>query len=152
MKAIQVSEPGGPEVLRLVDLPDPNPGPGQALVRLSAIGVNFVDTYHRGGLYPRAVPFVPGAEGAGGQASGPVPPLDLARLQSGGSLHVTRPTLAHFVSTPAELLGRGGDILGRVADGTLSVHIGARYPLADAARAHEDLHARRTTGKVLLIP
>lgn len=65
MKAIQISRTGGPEVLTLVDLPDPEPGPGQVVVRMSAIGVNFVDTYHRSGLYPRAAPFVPGAEGAG---------------------------------------------------------------------------------------
>ena len=320
MKAIQIDQTGGPEVLRLADIPDPTPGPGQVVVRLSAIGVNFVDTYHRGGLYPRAVPFVPGGEGAGevvavgdgvsgvvagdrvastdlagayaelavvaadrlvplpagvpdevaaavllqgmtahyllhdsypvrpgdpvlvhaaaggmglllsqwgkalgarvigtastpekvelarsaganpvlgydgfaaavrdltdgdgvaavydgvcratfeeslaslrrhgvlvldGQSSGPVPPFDLARLGSGGSLYVTRPTLGHFVSTPAELLSRAGDVLGRVAAGTLSVRIGGRYPLAEAARAHEDLEARRTTGKLLLIP
>jgi NADPH2:quinone reductase len=87
-----------------------------------------------------------------GQSSGPVPPFDLARLNSGGSLYVTRPTLGHFVSTPAELLSRAGDVLGRVAAGTLSVRIGGRYPLAEAARAHEDLEARRTTGKLLLIP
>jgi NADPH:quinone reductase len=320
MKAIQIAQTGGPEVLRLADVPDPSPGPGQVLVRLSAIGINFVDTYHRGGLYPRAVPFVPGGEGAGevvavgdgvsgvaagdrvastdlagayaelavvaadrlvplpagvpdevaaavllqgmtahyllhdsypvhagdpvlvhaaaggmglllsqwgkalgarvigtastpekvelarsaganpvlgydgfaaavrdltdgdgvaavydgvgratfdeslaslrrhgvlvlyGQSSGPVPPFDLARLNSGGSLYVTRPTLGHFVSTPAELLSRAGDVLGRVAAGTLSVRIGGRYPLAEAARAHEDLESRRTTGKLLLIP
>jgi NADPH:quinone reductase len=320
MKAVQVTETGGPQVLRLADLPDPRPGPGQALVRLSAIGVNYVDTYHRGGLYPRPLPFVPGAEGAGevvavgdgvsgvavgervaavdlagayaelalvaadrlvplppgvpdelaaavllqgmtahyllhdsypvrpgdpvlvhaaaggmglllcqlgtalgarvigtastpekvdlaraagadpvlgydgfpaavrdltggegvaavydgvgrttfdgsldslrphgvlvlyGQASGPVPPLDLPRLQAGGSLYVTRPTLSHFVSTREELLRRAGEILDRVADGTLSVRVGGRYPLADAARAHEDLQARRTTGKLLLVP
>jgi len=320
MKAIQIAQTGGPEVLRLTDVPDPSPDPGQVLVRLSAIGINFVDTYHRGGLYPRAVPFVPGGEGAGevvavgdgvsgvaagdrvastdlagayaelavvaadrlvplpagvpdevaaavllqgmtahyllhdsypvrpgdpvlvhaaaggmglllgqwgkalgarvigtastpekvelarsaganpvlgydgfaaavrdltdgdgvaavydgvgratfdeslaslrrhgvlvlyGQSSGPVPPFDLARLNSGGSLYVTRPTLGHFVSTPAELLSRAGDVLGRVAAGTLSVRIGGRYPLAEAARAHEDLEARRTTGKLLLVP
>lgn len=320
MKAIQIDQTGGPEVLRLADLPEPSPGPGQALVRLSAIGVNFVDTYQRKGLYPRAVPFVPGAEGAGevvavgdgvsgvavgqrvastdlagayaelavvaadrlvplpagvpdelgaavllqgmtahyllhdsypvrpgdpvlvhaaaggmglllsqwgralgarvigtastpekvelaraaganpvlgydgfaagvrdltdgdgvaavydgvgratfdeslaslrrhgvlvlyGQSSGPVPPFDLNRLNGGGSLYVTRPTLGHFVSSAAELLRRAGDVLGRVAGGTLSVRVGGRYPLADAARAHEDLEARRTTGKLLLIP
>ena len=320
MKAIQIAQTGGPEVLRLADVPDPSPGPGQVLVRLSAIGINFVDTYHRGGLYPRAVPFVPGGEGAGevvavgdgvsgvaagdrvastdlagayaelavvgadrlvplpagvpdevaaavllqgmtahyllhdsypvhagdpvlvhaaaggmglllsqwgralgarvigtastpekvelarsaganpvlaydgfaaavrdltdgdgvaavydgvgratfdeslaslrrhgvlvlyGQSSGPVPPFDLNRLNGGGSLYVTRPTLGHFVSTPAELLSRAGDVLGRVAAGNLSVRIGGRYPLAEAARAHEDLEARRTTGKLLLIP
>jgi NADPH2:quinone reductase len=320
MKAIQIDQTGGPEVLRLADLPEPSPGPGQALVRLSAIGVNFVDTYHRGGLYPRAVPFVPGGEGAGevvavgdgvsevavgqrvastdlagayaelavvaadrlvplpagvpdelgaavllqgmtahyllhdsypvrpgdpvlvhaaaggmglllsqwgkalgarvigtastpekvelaraaganpvlgydgfaagvrdltdgagvaavydgvgqatfdeslaslrrhgvlvlyGQSSGPVPPFDLGRLARGGSLYVTRPTLHWFIATPEELTRRAGDIFGWIADGSLSVHIGGRYPLADAAKAHTDLQSRRTTGKLLLLP
>jgi NADPH2:quinone reductase len=87
-----------------------------------------------------------------GQSSGRVPPFDLGRLAAAGSLSVTRPTLGHFVATPHELATRAGDVLGRVADGTLSVRIGGRYPLADAARAHEDLQARRTTGKLLLVP
>ena len=87
-----------------------------------------------------------------GQSSGPVPPFDLGRLSTLGSLSITRPTLAHFVTTPEELSRRASDVFGRVADGTLTVHIGGRYPLAEAGRAHEDLQARRTTGKLLLIP
>ena len=65
MKGIRVHAPGGPDVLRHEDLPDPQPGPGQALVRLEAIGVNFIDVYQRTGTYPRTYPFVPGMEGAG---------------------------------------------------------------------------------------
>ena len=87
-----------------------------------------------------------------GAASGPVPPLDPQRLNSGGSLFLTRPTLHHYVADRAELLGRAGDLFSWVASGQLDVRIGGEYPLADAARAHEDLAARRTTGKLLLIP
>jgi NADPH2:quinone reductase len=87
-----------------------------------------------------------------GQSSGPVPPFDLSRLAGAGSLTVTRPTLGHFTVGPGELAHRAGDVLGRIAAGTLSIRIGGRYPLAEAARAHEDLQARRTTGKLLLIP
>ncbi len=65
MKAIRVRRPGGPEVLELEDLPDPSPGPGEALVRLEAIGVNFVEIYHRRGLYSSSPLFTPGTEGAG---------------------------------------------------------------------------------------
>ncbi len=65
MKGIRVHAPGGPEVLRHEDLPDPQPGPGQALVRLEAVGVNFIDVYQRSGAYPRSYPFIPGMEGAG---------------------------------------------------------------------------------------
>ena len=87
-----------------------------------------------------------------GQASGPVPPFDLQRLNAGGSLVVTRPSLAHFVATRDELRMRADAVLGAVAAGTLQVRIGARFPLAAAADAHRALEGRTTTGKVLLLP
>jgi NADPH2:quinone reductase len=320
MHAIQVRELGGPEVLTPVEVEDPSPGPGEVLVEIVAVGINFIEVYHRTGLYPLPLPFIPGSEGAGrvvavgpdvtsvgvgdrvasinfaggyaqyalapadrvvpvpeplsdelaaavllqgmtahylvhdsyriqpgdtvlvhaaaggagllltqlatklgarvigtvstpekeklardagaahvigydnvvadvrrltdgkglpavydsvgkdtfdaslaclrphgvlvlfGQSSGPVAPFNLSRLAAGGSLYVTRPTLGHFVATPQDFARRAGDVLGWVADGSLTVHIGHRYPLAEAATAHEDLQARRTTGKLLLIP
>lgn len=87
-----------------------------------------------------------------GYASGRPEPFDVSRLQTGGSLTLTRPTLGHFVASVEELRLRAGDVLRWVADGTLKVTVGGRYPLAEAARAHADLEARRTTGKLLLIP
>ena len=87
-----------------------------------------------------------------GAASGPVPPFDPMRLEHGGSLFVTRPGLRHYTAKREELLARGTDVLGRVADGSLSVRIGGRYPLDQARRAQEDLAARATTGKLLLVP
>lgn len=319
MRAIQITTTGGPEVLTLADLDTPEPGPGQLLVKVSAAGVNFIDTYHRSGLYQVPLPFVVGSEGAGevvavgegvedvrvgdrvgstnlagayaqyalvpaaravrlpdgvsdeqgaacllqgmtahyllsdtypvrpgdtvlvhaaaggmgllltqlatalgarvigtvsmpekeklareagaaavlgygdvpdavreltggegvaavydgvgratfdsslaslrphgvlalyGYASGPVPPFDINRLQA-GSYYLTRPTLAHFVASREDLTRRASDVLGRVREGSLRVSVGTRYPLAEAARAHEDLQARRTTGKLLIIP
>ncbi|MER3399929.1 MAG: NADPH:quinone reductase [Thermoflexus sp.] len=65
MRAIRIHQFGGPEVLRLEEVPTPSPGPGQVLVRLRAIGVNFIDLYHRTGLYRIDLPFPPGQEGAG---------------------------------------------------------------------------------------
>ena len=65
MKAIQVKIPGGPESLQLVDIPTPRPGPGQALVRIAASGVNFIDIYFRTGLYKADLPIAIGSEGAG---------------------------------------------------------------------------------------
>ena len=322
MQAIQIDQPGGAEVLRLVDLPVPTPGPGQALVRIEAAGVNFVDVYHRTGLYPNAMPLVLGREAAGivervgagvtmvragdrvvsesvpgayaeyavvpverlvplpdrvsaregaavmlqgltahylthttyplrqhdtclahaaaggvglllcqmagrlgarvigtvstdhkaalareagaaevilytredfvaavkrltdgagvqvvydsvgrttffqgldclaprglmvlyGQSSGPVGPFDPQLLNGKGSLFLTRPTLAHYTASRAELLERAGEVLGMVADGALSVRVGREFPLRDAAEAHRELEGRRTTGKVLLVP
>ncbi|MGN6330067.1 MAG: quinone oxidoreductase family protein [Motilibacteraceae bacterium] len=87
-----------------------------------------------------------------GAASGQVPPLELQRLNTGGSLFVTRPTLGDYVATREELLWRAGELFGAVAQGRLDVRIGGRYPLADAAQAHRDLEGRRTTGKLLLTP
>jgi NADPH2:quinone reductase len=65
MKAIQVRQTGGPEVMQYEDVPTPEPGPGQVLVRVKAAGVNFIDIYHRIGLYGRPLPFVLGQEAAG---------------------------------------------------------------------------------------
>ena len=78
-----------------------------------------------------------------------MPPFGLERLGS-GSKYVTRPRLPDYTATRAELESRAGEVLGWVADGKLDVRIGGRYPLEDARRAHEDLEARRTTGKLLL--
>jgi NADPH2:quinone reductase len=87
-----------------------------------------------------------------GGASGQVPPFDLQRLNSGGSLFVTRPTLGHYVATREELLERGGAVLGDIAAGRLRIDIGGRYPLEQAASAYDDLEGRRTTGKLVLLP
>lgn len=321
MRAIQVSEHGGPEVLTYTELPEPSIGAGGLLVETEAIGINFIDTYIRTGTYPQDVPYVPGAEGTGvvtavgdgvtefavgdrvawaaapgsyaeqvavpadvaipvpdgvsapiaasvllqgmtahyliesvyrpelgetvlvhagaggvgliltqlavargvrvittvssdekealsreagaaevlrygddlaervraltdgvgvaavydgvgkdtfdaslaalrirgtlalfGAASGPVPPVDPQRLNSGGSLFLTRPTLAHYTRDRAELLWRAGDVFRAVADGTLRIRVGAQYPLAEAERAHRDLEGRKTTGSIVLIP
>ena len=65
MKAIRIESSGGPDVLRLADVPVPSVGPGQIVVRVEACGVNFIDVYHRIGLYPNPLPLVPGMEGAG---------------------------------------------------------------------------------------
>jgi NADPH2:quinone reductase len=319
--AIQVEHTGGPEVLQYTEIDAGEPGPGEAAVQVAAAGVNFIDIYHREGVYPQPLPMVPGSEGAGqvialgpgvtdlavgdrvawlqvprsyagevvapveklvpvppamsdeqaaalilqgatahalttdvyliadgdtvlihagaggvgllltqiakikgarvittvstqekaalsrsagadevlvgygdvpgsvrrltdgvgvqavydgvgaatfdgslaslavrgtmvlfGAASGQVPPFDIQRLNSGGSLKLTRPTVGHFVRDRAELMGRATELFDWVAAGRLQVRIGGRYRLADAAKAHEDLAARRSTGKLLLLP
>lgn len=321
MRAIQIQNTGGPEVLQQVELAVPEPGHGQVLVKIAASGVNFIDTYLREGRYPAPLPFVLGQEAAGvvakvgagveefregdhvawngvrgtyaeyalapanellhvpdglsleeaaagllqgltahylaydtyriqpgdtvlvhagaggvgllltqmakrlrasvittvsteekaelsraagadhvilytrenfreavrrivpgglpvvydsvgkttfedsllclrprgllalyGASSGAVPPFDLIRLSQVGSLYVTRPTLKDYVQTRAELERRTADVFTWMKAGELDVRIGHRYTLAEAAQAHRDLEARRTTGKVLLIP
>jgi NADPH2:quinone reductase len=87
-----------------------------------------------------------------GAASGPVPPFDPQRLNTGGSLFLTRPTMGNYIADRAELLWRAGELFEWLSKGELDVRIGGEYPLADARRAQEDLAARRTTGKLLLIP
>lgn len=87
-----------------------------------------------------------------GASSGPVPPVDPMRLMNAGSVFLTRPFLAHHIATREELLARAGEVLGRVADGSLHVRVGERFALGDAADAHRALEGRRTTGKVLLLP
>jgi NADPH2:quinone reductase len=87
-----------------------------------------------------------------GQSSGVVPPIEPYRLNILGSLFLTRPTLAHYTATRAELEMRADAVLDAVADGGLKVHIGARYGLDQVADAHRALESRATTGKLLLIP
>lgn len=322
MRAMRIETTGGPEVLREADVPLPQPGPGQARVKLVASGVNFIDTYQRAGAYNVPLPFIPGGEGAGvvdavgpdvgdltpgtrvasaslmgayaeyvisdawrlvpipegvddrtaaaamlqgmtahylaystfpikpghialihaagggvgqllvqvakrcgahvigtagnerkaqlareagaddvilytqhdfeaetkrltdgagvhvvydsvgkdtfdkglnclrprgcmvlfGQSSGAVPPLNPQVLNQKGSLFLTRPTLGHYIATPDELHLRADDILGLIARGELRVRIDQTFPLADAAEAHRYLEARKTEGKVLLLP
>lgn len=321
MKAIRVHELGGPEVLRYEDVPQPVPQPGQALVKIEAIGLNFVDCNYRMGAYTTALPFTPGMEAAGavaaigpgvtdirvgdrvvyaphmgayaeyavipaerlvpipqgldarsaaagllqgmtahylgtstyplkpgdtavvhaaaggvgsiliqiakmrgarvfgtvstpeksqraraagadeailytdqdfaaevmrltngkganvvydsvgrttfdqslkclavrgvlalfGQASGPVPPVDPLRLWK-NSVYLTRPALADYTAERAELLARAQDVLEWMVSGKVKLHISQVLPLREAAEAHRLLQARKTTGKVLLIP
>jgi NADPH2:quinone reductase len=87
-----------------------------------------------------------------GGSSGAVPPFDLIRLSTLGSLYVTRPTLKDYTLTRDELESRATAVLNDVASGALKLRIEHVYPLADATNAHRDLEARRTTGKLLLIP
>jgi NADPH:quinone reductase len=87
-----------------------------------------------------------------GAASGPVPPFDLQRLNPAGSLFVTRPTLAHYLASREELLWRAGELFRWITEGRLSVRVGGRYPLEQAAQAQADLASRGTTGKLLLLP
>jgi len=322
MKAVRVHQNGGPEVLRYEEIPVPEPGAGEARVKIEAVGLNYIDIYQRTGLYPLKVPFTLGMEGAGivdavganvvevkkgdrvaysmhlgsyaeyavvpawklvplprhidsrsaaavmlqgmtahyltrstyplkkgetalvhaaaggvgllliqvakrtgatvfgtvsteekaklareagadevilytqtdfltevkrltngagvhvvydsvgkdtfeksldclrprgylvlfGNSSGPVPPFDLGRLAAKGSLFVTRPTLIHYASNREELLQRSGDLFKWIANGELKLRIDKTFALKDAAEAHRQLEARKTTGKVLLIP
>jgi NADPH2:quinone reductase len=110
MKAIRVHEFGGPEVLRLEDVPTPQPGPGEALVKVAAAGVNFIDIYHRTGLYPQQLPIGLGMEAAGTiEAVGP----DVSEFQPGDHVafsnhqgayadYIVVP-VAKLVPVPAEL-------------------------------------------------
>ncbi len=321
-KAVRFHATGGPEVLRLEDVDVGDPGPGEARVRHTAIGVNFIDTYQRSGLYPLTLPATAGNEGAGvveavgpgvaalragdrvaytglagaycerrllpadrllklpagigdeqaaalllkgmtvqylihrtyrvqpgdtvlwhaaaggvgliacqwlsalgatvigtagsdakarlalqhgarhvidysredfaarvrsltggagvpvaydsvgkstwqgtlsslrplglavffGNASGPVPPLDLILLSQKGSLFVTRPTLYTYTASRADLEATAASLFAAVAGGQVRADVGARYRLADAAAAHRDLEGRRTTGSAILVP
>jgi NADPH2:quinone reductase len=87
-----------------------------------------------------------------GGSSGAVPPFDPIKLSQKGSLFLTRPSLMHYVLTREELEHRAGDVLGWIAAGKLKLRIAHKYRLEEAQQAHKDLEARKTTGKILLIP
>ena len=87
-----------------------------------------------------------------GQSSGPVAPLDPGRLAAGGSLFLTRPTLMTYVAERRELLDSAAALFEVVAAGHVKVEVRQTFPLADAARAHQALEGRRTTGSTVLLP
>src|SRR5215469_15991719 len=87
-----------------------------------------------------------------GMSSGPVPPVDPAKLSEKGSLYMARTTLAHFTATHEELLARTSALFGMIADGKLHMRIAKKYPLAEATEAHRDMEGRHFAGKLLLVP
>jgi NADPH2:quinone reductase len=87
-----------------------------------------------------------------GQSSGPVAPFNIGVLAAKGSLHLTRPTLAHFIATPAQLGEAAAELFALHASGGLRIETGRSYPLNAAAQAHRDLEARKTYGSTLLLP
>jgi len=87
-----------------------------------------------------------------GMSSGPVPPVDPAKLSEKGSLYMARTTLAHFTATREELIARTRSLFEMISEGKLNLLIARKYPLAEAAQSHRDLEARTSAGKLLLIP
>lgn len=87
-----------------------------------------------------------------GMSSGPVPPVDPAKLSEKGSLYMARTTLAHFTATREELLARTSALFAMIADGTLKLRIAKTYPLSEAVESHRAMEARKIAGKLLVIP
>lgn len=86
-----------------------------------------------------------------GTSSGPIPPIDAAQLARKGSLYVTRPALADYIADPAEKAALANELFGHIAAGRIRIEINQRYALRDAAEAHRDLEARRTTGSSIFV-
>ena len=87
-----------------------------------------------------------------GNSSGAVPPFSIGQLASKGSLFLTRPSLAHYTATREELVATANDLFDVVGRGIVKIHINQTYPLREAAQAHRDLEARKTTGCTVLLP
>ncbi len=87
-----------------------------------------------------------------GNASGPVPPFEINILQGKGSLYVTRPTLGTYVAKRADLVANANELFDVVSKGAVKINVNHTYPLKDAAQAHRDLEARKTTGSIVLVP
>jgi NADPH2:quinone reductase len=87
-----------------------------------------------------------------GNASGAVPPIAPLELSKRGSLYLTRPTLFHYIAKKSDLARAARELFGVVASGKVRIRVGQSYPLTEAAGAHRDLEARRTTGSTVLIP
>ena len=113
--AIEVAETGGPEVLSYVERPEPSPGPGEVLIKAEAVGVNFIDTYFRSGLYPRDVPFIVGSEVCGTVAA---VGDDVAALAVGDRV-VTANATVHIIDQvlmpPTDDMGEMSETMGETA-------------------------------------
>jgi NADPH2:quinone reductase len=147
-KAAAARDAGADEVLQYDEVPDRvralTDGRGVAVVYDGVGAATFEGSL--ASLRPRGMLVVYGT------ASGPTPPLEIPRLNSGGSLYVTRPTVVHYTATREELRARTDEVFGWVAGGQLRVSVGGRFALADARLAHEALESRRTTGKLVVVP
>ncbi|HEX6867673.1 MAG TPA: alcohol dehydrogenase catalytic domain-containing protein, partial [Candidatus Limnocylindrales bacterium] len=131
MRAIRVSELGGPEVLRLEEVPDPTPSQGQALIRLEAVGVNMIDARMRAGAHPGPLPYTPGTEAAGVVvAVGP----GVSDLEVGD-----RVGFAGVAGAYAELIAADATRLVRLPDG-VSTEIAAAV-LLQGMTAHYLVHS-----------
>lgn len=87
-----------------------------------------------------------------GNASGPVPPFDMAILSAKGSLYATRPTIMTYIAHRADLIANASELFEMVGKGAVKIAASRTYPLRDAAQAHRDLEARKTTGSIVLLP
>jgi NADPH2:quinone reductase len=87
-----------------------------------------------------------------GNSSGPVPPFELSILSAKGSLYATRPVLMTYIAARADLLANAGELIDMVGKGTVRITVSRTYPLSEAAAAHRDLEARKTTGSIVLVP
>jgi NADPH2:quinone reductase len=87
-----------------------------------------------------------------GNSSGPVPPFDVIILSTKGSLYATRPSLMTYIAARADLLANASELFGMVGKGAVRIAVGRTYPLREAAAAHRDLEARKTTGSIVLVP
>jgi NADPH2:quinone reductase len=147
-KAAAARDAGADEVLQYDEVPDRvralTDGRGVAVVYDGVGAATFEGSL--ASLRPRGMLVVYGT------ASGPTPPLEIPRLNTGGSLYVTRPTVVHYTATQDELRARADEVFGWVAAGQLRVSVGGRFELADARQAHQALESRRTTGKLLVLP
>jgi NADPH2:quinone reductase len=99
MRAIYIEQTGGPDVLKYGDMPTPEPAPGQALIKVAAAGVNFIDTYHRGGLYKIPLPAILGSEGAGTVEQG-----TLFKKGDRVAWAMTRGSYAEYATVPESML------------------------------------------------
>lgn len=137
MRAIQITEHGGPDVLTPVELDVPVPGPGEVLVRTGAVGVNYIDTYFREGVYARELPFVPGSEGAGVVEAVGVDSPDLVAGDRVAWCQVPG-SYAQYVVAPAEaLVAVPEGVDDDVAASMLLQGLTAHYLITDTHRAAE---------------
>jgi NADPH:quinone reductase-like Zn-dependent oxidoreductase len=154
---MRLHKTGGPEVLDWEDVQVCTPAEGQARIRDTAVGVNFLDAYYRSGHYPISLPTGLGSEGAGvvkavGRGVKHVQIGDRVAYADGPWLLVTRPMLATYTATRADLEAAAKDLFDVVLSGKVKIEINLTCALRDAQQVHRDLESRKTTGSIVMVP
>ncbi len=151
MKAnvIRCAAQGGPDVMLMESMELGEPGQGEVLIRQTAIGLNFMDVYHRGGQYPLTMP-----SGLGVEAAGVVEKTGagVTGLKLGDRVGYAGGAPGAYTAKREDLLASAAAVFEKLRQGAIKLHIGNRYPLSEVKQAHQDLEAGKTAGSSLLLP
>ena len=154
MKAVEINKTGGPEVLELKDITLDKPGPDQVQIEQKAIGLNYIDTYHRSGLYPLKLPIGLGLEGAGiiTDIGGNVKDFKVGDKISYAGIPLGSYSTHRNYPTKNDLDEASKIMFEKISSGKVKINIFKKYKLDQVVEAHKDLEGRKILGPAVILP